>query len=260
MILVALNLPTMVVSTGDSSLSSWLDAQLSQLLGFPSTQEITEYVLSMEEEQDREAYLMEMLDRDNPEHRRVVREFLERSRGPKGLKVYRKKPDKEVTVTPDKKKTSSPPKSAEKSKPKFSNLYSEEGASRDVVLLKGRRPCECQAARHDLVSNCTSCGRVVCAQEGSGPCLFCGALVATREEREVLGRNSRKSEQLLKKLLGPENKVDEAEARREAALKKAREHKERLLEFDKTCEKRTQVKYCELFCCYILPYSIVSPR
>lgn len=29
------------------------------------------------------------------------------------------------------------------------------------------------------------CGRVVCEQEGSGPCFFCGELVCTREEREV---------------------------------------------------------------------------
>jgi hypothetical protein len=36
---------------------------------------------------------------------------------------------------------------------------------------------------------------------GSGPCLFCGALVCSKEETEVLNRNSKKSEQLRKKLL-----------------------------------------------------------
>lgn len=30
-----------------------------------------------------------------------------------------------------------------------------------------------------------SCGRVVCEQEGSGPCWFCGELVCTRDERKV---------------------------------------------------------------------------
>ena len=41
----------------------------------------------------------------------------------------------------------------------------------------GRYKCECQASKHSLVNNCRSCGRVVCEQEGSGPCFFCHALV-----------------------------------------------------------------------------------
>ena len=41
--------------------------------------------------------------------------------------------------------------------------------------VAGRRLCDCQAQTHDLVGNCLSCGRIVCAQEGIGPCLFCGA-------------------------------------------------------------------------------------
>ena len=53
----------------------------------------------------------------------------------------------------------------------------------DRVTVPGRRPCECQATRHDLVANCLSCGRVVCAQEGEGPCLYCGCLVT--RDREV---------------------------------------------------------------------------
>ncbi len=69
---------------------------------------------------------------------------------------------------------------------------------------------------------------------GSGPCLFCGDLVCTKEELEVLNRNSRKSEQLLNKLLG--TKKDGGNS-----LNKAEQHKNKLLEFDKNCEKRTQV-------------------
>ena len=41
----------------------------------------------------------------------------------------------------------------------------------------GRHTCECQATKHKLISNCVRCGRIVCEQEGSGPCLFCGNLV-----------------------------------------------------------------------------------
>lgn len=46
------------------------------------------------------------------------------------------------------------------------------------IFHTGRHACECQACRHPLINNCTSCGRIVCGQEGSGPCLFCGQLVS----------------------------------------------------------------------------------
>ena len=64
-----------------------------------------------------------------------------------------------------------------KKKSKFVPLYSKEGQAKSVVQLHGRHVCECQAAKHSLINNCTRCGRVVCVQEGSGPCLFCGNLV-----------------------------------------------------------------------------------
>ena len=33
--------------------------------------------------------------------------------------------------------------------------------------------------QHPLLNNCTSCGRVICEQEGAGPCHFCGTIVAS---------------------------------------------------------------------------------
>ncbi|XP_051136422.1 uncharacterized protein LOC127255089 [Andrographis paniculata] len=51
-----------------------------------------------------------------------------------------------------------------------------EAAKGTIVFQKGK-PCSCQARRHRLVSNCLSCGKIVCEQEGEGPCNFCGVLV-----------------------------------------------------------------------------------
>ncbi|KAH6797346.1 transcription regulator/ zinc ion binding protein [Perilla frutescens var. hirtella] len=51
-----------------------------------------------------------------------------------------------------------------------------EAAKGSIVFQKGK-PCSCQARRHRLISNCLSCGKIVCEQEGEGPCNFCGALV-----------------------------------------------------------------------------------
>ena len=50
--------------------------------------------------------------------------------------------------------------------------------------VPGRLKCDCQATRHELIANCLSCGRIVCAQEGEGPCIFCDApVVRDREAR-----------------------------------------------------------------------------
>src|SRR5687767_9338953 len=61
---------------------------------------------------------------------------------------------------------------------KFTNLGT-------IPDYSGRNLCNCQARIHGLVLNCLSCGRIVCQQEGSGPCMYCGNLVCTKEEREV---------------------------------------------------------------------------
>jgi hypothetical protein len=126
------------------------------------------------------------------------------------------------------------------------------------IFTKDRRPCECQAATHKLIGNCLKCGRIVCEQEGSGPCYFCGHLVCTRDEYEKINRGSNKGEQLKADLLGrswkgfdlisqdlsnstrlnPEAGVVVAD---DEGLKKAVEHKNKLIDFDRTSAKRTQV-------------------
>lgn len=45
------------------------------------------------------------------------------------------------------------------------------------LLLPGRHVCNCEATKHALINNCLNCGRIVCEQEGAGPCFTCGELV-----------------------------------------------------------------------------------
>jgi hypothetical protein len=93
------------------------------------------------------------------------------------------------------------------------------------VLLANRKLCDCQARRHRLVTNCLSCGKVVCEQEGEGPCMFCGALVS-REGGE---------------LAPPKGETDEQLAVKWDAEEKARAFKDRLVEYDRTAAQRTAV-------------------
>ena len=95
-----------------------------------------------------------------------------------------------------------------------------EAAKGSVVFRQGQ-PCSCQARRHKLVSNCLSCGKIVCEQEGEGPCSFCGALVL-REGSTYAG---------LEDLAGP---LSDAEAAAEAYAK-------RLVDYDRNSAARTTV-------------------
>ncbi|XP_073508935.1 activating signal cointegrator 1 isoform X2 [Phyllobates terribilis] len=137
--------------------------------------------------------------------------------------------------------------SSSKKKQKFVNLYTKEGQDRLAVLIPGRYPCECLAQKHKLINNCMTCGRIVCEQEGSGPCLFCGNLVCTKEETDILVRDSNKSQKLRKKLLGGAEqglKMDllpHQEMRLNEGLERAKQHRDKLLEYDKTSVRRTHV-------------------
>uniref|UniRef100_A0A2P2I2W1 Activating signal cointegrator 1-like n=1 Tax=Hirondellea gigas TaxID=1518452 RepID=A0A2P2I2W1_9CRUS len=132
--------------------------------------------------------------------------------------------------------TAQTPPSQGKKKTKFVNLYSNDGTSDDVIFLSGRHSCECLASKHKLINNCLSCGRIVCEQEGSGPCFFCGNMVQTKDEREgnvipvktVTEKSSSKSRQISVKDIA-------------ADIQRAVDHKNKLLEYDKTSEKRTKV-------------------
>lgn len=92
----------------------------------------------------------------------------------------------------------------------------------------------------------------MCEQEGSGPCYFCGNLVCTREEFEKISRGSNKGEQLKADLLSrgwkgfdfitEDLKLLNLDANADNdSLRKAIEHKNKLIDFDRTSAKRTQV-------------------
>ena len=206
------------------------------------TYHIFRYLRSLEDYEAQKDYLMEMLDTEDKNHRNFIEEFYKKTRStakiaalaPPGMVAYKKSDEiptvQESGTRPKTKKTKENKENearVDKKSSKFVPLFSKDGQVDDtVMMLPGRNKCECQAQKHDLINNCIKCGRIVCVQEGSGPCLFCGQLVCTREEKEVLNRGSRKSEQLMKKLMAQE---------------KAESHKNTLLEYDRTSEKRTQV-------------------
>lgn len=120
---------------------------------------------------------------------------------------------------------------AVKKKTKYVSLYDQEGRT-NVVMIKGRHLCDCQASKHKLVNNCLHCGRIVCEQEGSGPCLFCGSLVCTEEEQKMIDSSSKKGDNLKRSLM---------DQNRPKGWEEAVATRNRLLEYDRNSEKRTLV-------------------
>ncbi|KAL8261348.1 hypothetical protein R6Q59_025397 [Mikania micrantha] len=115
-----------------------------------------------------------------------------------------------------------PSGSQSKSKKKKSGkVVSLADASNGSIIFHKGKPCSCEARRHRLVSNCLSCGKIVCEQEGEGPCSFCGALVL-KEGSTYAG---------LEEQVGP---MSDAEVAAEAYAK-------RLVDYDRNSAARTTV-------------------
>ncbi|OIT05008.1 PREDICTED: activating signal cointegrator 1 [Nicotiana attenuata] len=106
-------------------------------------------------------------------------------------------------------------------KKKSDKVVSLAEAAKGSIVYQQGKPCSCQARRHRLISNCLSCGKIVCEQEGEGPCNFCGALVL-REGSSYAGLNE-----------GPVP-ISDAEAEAEAYAK-------RLVDYDRNSAARTTV-------------------
>ncbi|KAJ2748694.1 hypothetical protein H4S06_004872 [Coemansia sp. BCRC 34490] len=75
----------------------------------------------------------------------------------------------------------------------------EEERKRHERATRKRVRCECQASEHPLLTNCLTCGRIVCQAEGPGPCMFCGTEVESPDQqlqlhmRRILRQSAEKS-------------------------------------------------------------------
>ena len=211
---------------------------------------VTEKVLSMNDVSQLETYLRSVLDPRNSEHRDILTEFNNVVETCGSELMYSQKCSGEFIFGTDpppfrneNKSMTNSGKELKKKPAKFVPLYGAEGQARSSVRLPGRHPCECLGQKHQLINNCIECGRIVCMQEGSGPCYFCGALVCSTEEKEILSQKSKKSQKLYEKLLtrSIEDTTEETLSVADKGLQEAIAHKNKLIEFDKSGVRRTKV-------------------
>ncbi|KAL5064793.1 hypothetical protein RYX36_026530 [Vicia faba] len=129
--------------------------------------------------------------------------------------------DNGIPATGGESKTSQKGNQVSSKKKKAGKTISLAEVAKGSIVFQQGRPCSCQARRHMLISNCLSCGKIVCEQEGEGPCNFCGALVL-KEGSSYAG---------LEESLPP---LSDAEAAAEAYAK-------RLVDYDRNAAARTTV-------------------
>ncbi|KAJ1796636.1 Activating signal cointegrator 1, partial [Coemansia sp. RSA 2399] len=62
-------------------------------------------------------------------------------------------------------------------------MQKEQEKKRQERANRKRVRCECQASEHPLLTNCLTCGRIICDSEGPGPCMFCGSEVESPDQQ-----------------------------------------------------------------------------
>lgn len=199
-------------------------------------------ILAIKDDHDFDNYFGNLLSKENEEHRLFLlncRRMLLSGKQPRS-NVKGKSPNS--AQSPPAQRGSGGGGGAAKKQGKYVNMYNSEGKLLgDTILLKGRRFCDCQAAEHKLINNCMGCGRIVCEQEGSGPCLFCGEPVYTNEEEQQLAKLKSANPKTQSKAQKKQQQQQQQTAKDAAALQQALAQRDRLLEYDKNSEKRTTV-------------------
>ncbi|XP_066598962.1 activating signal cointegrator 1 isoform X2 [Prorops nasuta] len=230
-------------------MEEWVKKSLSEFLDFPVHQTLVEFVLDIQDAGDLEDYLQSLLKFEDPKLKKFITELKRKqaslknnsnqqksinqrsnSKKPNDKKKGKTKAkDRENTTETEQLEREEKLEKAERKKTKFVNLYARDS---NVVLLKGRQRCNCEAKKHALINNCLNCGKIVCVQEGSGPCFFCGELVCSMEEQNILSSNSKQSDKLYNKLM---NQKDIS------AYEESLKHRNKLIDFDRNSTKRTTV-------------------
>ncbi|CAL1683020.1 unnamed protein product [Lasius platythorax] len=226
-------------------MEKWVNEKLSELLDFQIPDELVKYIVTIENERDLENYFATLLDYKNPKHRQFVIE-LKRQRASYNNQTGYKKTNnndnvpnkqnekkkgkakgKENVQIQEAAKFETKPVKVEKKKTKFVNILSHGD-----ILLKGRHKCDCEAKRHALINNCLNCGRIVCAQEGAGPCFFCDELVCSPDQQMLLQSNTKQADNLYNKLM---------ERKPNKGFEDSLKQRDKLLEFDRNSARRTKV-------------------
>ncbi|XP_059610397.1 activating signal cointegrator 1 [Phlebotomus argentipes] len=205
-----------------------LQESLSNILGLEIPEEMVQHILSLRSPEEVDEYFSTLLDYSCEDHLKFVSNFKDQRYKQKSKDGKKKGASGRVTAAPGIQNQKESKVEKPKKKSKFTNLYTA-GGNISEIMLKGRHLCNCQASKHSLINNCLNCGRIVCEQEGVGPCLFCGSAVKHMEDVDY---GSCEKQETSSKGAKPKVSRDKEDAIAQ---------RNRLLGYDRQSEKRTTV-------------------
>ncbi|TPX36851.1 hypothetical protein SeMB42_g07012 [Synchytrium endobioticum] len=99
--------------------------------------------------------------------------------------------------------------------------------------------CDCLGSKHGLLTNCLTCGRIICNLEGPGECFTCHTIVVSKDQQRTL-----LAKRMVQGLPGTQDDGDFQASQKlqlQQALEKAEQTKARLLDYDMNSIARTKV-------------------
>jgi len=175
-------------------LCSW---KLRTLTNTDYVDDVVNVILSIERDEDVRKYITDYINNSSISKKtnafineflgmkRRYKDLIERSNSQKrvlqplpldsGVQVYKKGGIVEVGAGISKKKNQRAQKMQNK---KTRQILDQQTSSEPFVRVQ----CDCQATIHPLIGNCLRCGKIICASEGEGPCMFCGELASRDAE------------------------------------------------------------------------------
>ena len=208
-------------------LRQWTASNLGALLGLglEDATPLVDHILSFTEKPPAEVYLRDFLGGSAASAPFITTFLCKRFPSTTQDRVPKEKDEASTGVSTKQRKRLA--KLAGVSLAEYERLVSNESPSHSLTSLQHRPLCPCNATLHSLLTNCLRCGHIVCSQEGSGPCAFCGSFVESKEQQTRLmqeGKLGRVDVEVLEK-----------------AMEAARIQRDKLLDFDRNSTARTKV-------------------
>ncbi|KAN0009109.1 hypothetical protein ACTFIU_009001 [Dictyostelium citrinum] len=193
-------------------IEKWTIEKMDKMLGVDS-KEMAKYVLSMDTNSEIENYLADVLG-----NTKKVQTFIEQlikkinslPRRVQTIKVHKppsnqlnniKNKNKNITTTSSNNSNNKPTKQQIRS---FKEIEIE---------MRPGEPCDCQATRHKLLTNCLNCGKIMCEQDAglSKKCSFCSTPLFTNpinlstQQQQLVDKNLSNAVEYKDRILGYQN-------------------------------------------------------
>jgi len=220
-----------------SGLKEWAGKGIGSLLQQPPEQceEIVDHILTFEDPSELKDFLGNFAE-TTAEHRinTFVAELFEK-KNPAAPRQDRAEPDERQPGGKGKAKGKGKGKDdsdRRERKPDFPKmLMPTRPKDRDDKRLM---VIDAASGRHNIITNCLNCGKVIAEEEGWGPCLFCGNPLEVSDAFGIRSGDDRGYTESQGRSVAEQDKFT-------ASFESAKAVKDRLLSYDRDAKKRTKV-------------------